>query len=67
MTRSELDQAYALWRGSSIQEWAKSTLTGPTPSLARSAVPMVKSLSGFPVDRTKPISPARMPTTATQS
>ncbi|MCB1059198.1 MAG: aminotransferase class I/II-fold pyridoxal phosphate-dependent enzyme [Calditrichaeota bacterium] len=48
MTRSELDQAYALWRGSSIQEWAKSTLTGPTPSLARSAVPMVKSLSEIP-------------------
>jgi aspartate/methionine/tyrosine aminotransferase len=54
MTRSELDSAYALWHGSTIQEWAKSTLTGPTPSLARSAVPQVKTLSDIPGGPYKP-------------
>lgn len=37
-----------LWTGSELQEWAKSRLTLPTPSLSRSAVPMVKSLSDIP-------------------
>lgn len=48
MTHTNIDQARALWHGSAIQEWAKSVLTLPTPSLSRSAVPTVKFLSEIP-------------------
>ncbi len=48
MTLSTLEKARALWYGSEIQEWAKRTLTLPTPSLSRSAVPVVKSLREIP-------------------
>ncbi len=48
MTQTKIEQTPALWRGSELQEWAKSVLTLPTPSLSRSAVPLVKSLSEIP-------------------
>lgn len=48
MTQTKIEQTPALWRGSVLQEWAKSVLTLPTPSLYRSAVPLVKSLSDIP-------------------
>jgi len=44
----DIENPLAQWRGSIIQEWAKSSITGPTTSLSRSAVPAVKSLTEIP-------------------
>ncbi|MBK6910607.1 MAG: pyridoxal phosphate-dependent aminotransferase [bacterium] len=45
---TESPDLQVLWHGSQIQEWAKATLQGPTPSLARSAVPVVTELREIP-------------------
>lgn len=48
MTQTDSLRDCDLWLSSQLQEWAKSILTLPTPSLSRSAVPMVKNLSEIP-------------------
>lgn len=48
MPQTTIEQTNSLWKGSDLQEWAKAVNRGSTPSLARSAVPLVKSLNEIP-------------------